>query len=213
MLVSHSSVDMAQPTPTSVSEDDLKTMHAMSKEVVNLFAKERARANADCFHESEVDWQLSLTEVPVTLLSQPSIQHCGPMDAVFFMRMTEKRADGQEKLDGRVFLAPMMVTKTGAYHVPFILNTWPAMRPKWMSGGGYKLGDPLGAAAKKDEANLASYFEWCLDSCSMNQMPGLEDEDEEGAPAAEDAEMSNAAAAAGSASAKDLVEDEEEDSD
>lgn len=187
----------------AVSADDIKTMQSMVKEAVNLFAKERSRANVSCFNETGVDWQLSLSEVPVTLKSQPSVKNCSANDAIFFMRMTEKAEDGRDKLDARVFMAPIMATKTGFGEVPYILNTWPAMRPKWQGSA------TADARSLKDEENLTSYLCWCLDSSSMSQMPGL-DEDEGAAGGGED-EMNSAAIYASQAAAHSGVREISDD--
>lgn len=198
----------ASSSAIAVNEDDIKTMQNMVKDAVNLFAKERSRANVTCFNETGVDWQLSLSEIPVTLKSQPAVKNCSANDAIFFMRMTEKAEDGRDKLDARVFMAPIMATKTGFGEVPFILNTWPAMQPKWQ-------GSPAAEArsSKKDEENLTSYLCWCLDSCSMSQMPGM-DEDEGAAGGGED-EMNTAAIYASQAAARngitEVVSDDESD--
>jgi hypothetical protein len=190
----------------AVNEDDIKTMQSMVKEAINLFAKERSRANVTCFNETGVDWQLSLSEVPVTLKSQPSVKNCSANDAIFFMRMTEKAEDGRDKLDARVFMAPIMATKTGFGEVPYILNTWPAMRPRWQ---GAAMPDER---SRKDEENLTSYLCWCLDSSSMSQMPGL-DEDE-GAAGGGDDEMNTASIRASQiATGVRIHEDDSDDED
>ena len=194
----------------SISAEDIKEMQSMVKEAVNLFAKERARANVACFHEPGVDWQLSLSDVPVTLESQPSVKYCGHNDAVFFMRMTEKLEDGRDKLDARVFMVPIMASKTGTREVPYILNTWPAMKPKWLCPSQMESSE----AALKDEASLTSYITWCLDQSSLSQMPGLDEEsdgDEAAGGGAE--EMSNAASAAIYATQAEALELEDGDSD
>jgi len=200
----------ASSSAIHVNEDDIKTMQHMVKEAINLFAKERSRANVTCFNETGVDWQLSLSEVPVTLKSQPSVKNCSPNDAIFFMRMTEKADDGRDKLDARVFMAPIMATKTGFGEVPYILNTWPAMRPKWQ-------GSPAAEARSSvsDEEKLTSYLCWCLDSSSMSQMPGVDEEEDEGAAGGGDDEMNTAAIYASQAAAhsgiRELESDEESD--
>lgn len=200
----------ASSSAIAVNEDDIKTMQHMVKEAINLFAKERSRANVTCFNETGVDWQLSLSEVPVTLKSQPSVKNCSANDAIFFMRMTEKADDGRDKLDARVFMAPIMATKTGFGEVPYILNTWPAMRPKWQ-------GSPAAEArsSRSDEEKLTSYLCWCLDSSSMSQMPGVDEEEDEGAAGGGDDEMNTAAIYASQAAAhsgiRELESDEESD--
>lgn len=197
---------MAQPNAMSVNQDDIKTMRDMVKEAINLFAKERARANVACFNEAGVDWQLSLSEVPVTLASQPNIQQCGENDAVFFLRMNEKLEDGRDKLDARVFMAPIMASKTGTREVPYILNTWPAMAPRWQG--------PVERCSKKDEENLTSYLCWCLDSSSMSQMPGLDEMgDEQATGGAEDTMDAAAAIYASQTNAMNGVRELESDED
>ena len=186
----------ASSSAIAVNDDDIKTMQSMVKEAINLFAKERSRAHVTCFNETGVDWQLSLSEVPVTLKSQPSVMNCSANDAIFFMRMTEKAEDGRDKLNARVFMAPIMATKTGFGEVPYILNTWPAMRPKWQGSGGAE----EARSSRADEEKLTSYLCWCLDSSSMSQMPGL-DEDEGAAGGGED-EMNTAAIYASQADAR-----------
>jgi hypothetical protein len=164
---------MAQHKPTSLNADDISAMLQMAKDAVHYFAGHRHEANCSFFNEAGVDWQLSLSEVPATLASQPEIKCCKDTDAIFFMRMKEQLDDGKEKLGARVFIAPIVVTKTGVKEFPFILNTWEAMPPHWMSPS------PSAASSShidKNTENLISYFEKCLDRSSMGDMPGLEEE-------------------------------------
>jgi len=184
---------MAQSKQTSLNEDDIKAMLEMAKDAVHYFAGHRREANCAFFSEPNVDWQLSLTEVPATLMSQPDIKYCSPIDAIFFMRMKEIILNSsEEKLGARIFLAPIMATKTSLQQFPYVLNTWPGMPPHWMTQA------PGSAAASSsapdsETEKLVSYFEACLDKSSMNEMPGLEEDLEVAAAGAGADEMNTAA--------------------
>jgi hypothetical protein len=159
-----------------LNAEDIKLMLDMAKDAVHNFAGHRHQSNCGFFTEPNVDWQLSLSEVPATQASQPEIKDCGANDAIFFMRMNELNWHGERKLEGRVFLAPIMATKTGIHAFPYLLNTWNAMPPHWISRSASAASS---SAVDEETKKLISYFEKCLDMTSMkhecNDMPGLEE--------------------------------------
>jgi hypothetical protein len=173
---------MAQSESTSsLSAEDIKLMLDMAKDAVHNFAGHRHEAGCAFFTEPNVDWQLSLSEVPATLASQPDIKHCNANDAIFFMRMNEL-TNGERTLGGRVFLGPIMATKTGIHTFPYVLNTWDAMPPHWMSRSASAASSSAASssAVDKETEKLITYFERCIDMSSMkhecDDMPGLEED-------------------------------------
>jgi hypothetical protein len=151
----------------SASKQQIQGMRSVIVEAVDLFAKNRATAIAQCFNPTvkDVDWQLSLSDA-VTLKECSTLKGCKEDDVIFFFRMSETNST-----DPRVFLAAIMCTPSPTKEsLHYVFRFWDSMPPGWRGS------DSANAKCNNADAPiLAGYLSNCLDRAAANQMPTLEE--------------------------------------